>query len=73
MPGSDTMAAATMVDQRIKPHMQQEVAEARRAEQRRVYVRNQVFGLLMLAAAIVIFWLVRAPRGWAFPAGWWHW
>ena len=62
-----------MVDQRIKPHAQQQVGVARRDQQARVFRRNQVFGLLILAAAIILFWLLRAPRGWAFPVGWWHW
>ena len=62
-----------MVDQRIKPHAQQQAGAARRDQQSRAFRRNQVFGLLTLAAAIVLFWLVRAPHGWAFPAGWWHW
>lgn len=61
-----------IVDTRIKPQAEREAGVERRAQQRRTYRRNQAFGLLMLAAAIVIFWLVRAPRGWAFPAGWWR-
>ncbi len=41
-----------MVETRIKPYDQQQAEEARRAEQRRVYRRNQVFGMLLVAAAI---------------------
>ena len=46
-----------MVERRIKPHLQQVAEDSRRAEQRRLYRRNQVFGLLIVAAlaAIAIF------------------
>jgi len=61
-----------MVDTRIKPNAEREAAQARREQQRRIFRRNQTFGMILLIAAIVIFWLVRTPRGWAFPAGWWR-
>lgn len=62
-----------MVEQRIKPYAEKELGTAHRERQTREFRRNQVLGLLILAAAIVVFWLIRAPRGWAFPAGWWRW
>lgn len=61
-----------MPDRRIKPYAQQEAEAGRRAEQRRVFRRNQVFGLLMVAAAIFLVWLIRAKPGWVLPAGWWR-
>ena len=61
-----------MVDRRIKSYQQQVEEIARRVEQRRVYRRNQIFGLLMVAAAIFIWWVAHTRRGWIFPAGWWH-
>ena len=62
-----------MVQTRIKPHFQQ-VAEtgAARPDQRRVYRRNQVFGLLLVAAAILLWWLLRTNPRWIFPPGWWR-
>jgi hypothetical protein len=61
-----------MVETRIKPHFEQAAEEARRAEQRRLYRRNQAFGLVILAAAICIWWLFRTRPGWIFPPGWWR-
>jgi len=61
-----------VVEPRIKPHLQQAEQAARRAEQRRVYRRNQVFGLVILAAAICIWWLFRTNPAWIFPTGWWR-
>lgn len=62
-----------MVQRRIKPYQQQVAEQARRAEQRRIYRRNQVFGLLMVAAAICAWWLVHTNPKWIFPPGWWRW
>ncbi len=61
-----------MVETRIKPHYQQVAEDARRAEQTRRYRRNQVFGLLMVAAAILIWTLLRTNPKWIFPPGWWR-
>ncbi|HKF48597.1 MAG TPA: hypothetical protein VKB38_14670 [Terracidiphilus sp.] len=61
-----------MPESRIKPHDQEQAELARREEQTRVFRRNQVFGVLMVAAAIFIFWLIRAKPGWVLPAGWWR-
>jgi len=49
------------------------VAEkTRRAEQTRVYRRNQALGLLLVAAAILLLWLFRTNPKWIFPPGWWR-
>jgi hypothetical protein len=61
-----------MVQTRIKPHYQQVAEKARRREQTRVYRRNQVFGLVLVAAAILITWLLRTNPRWIFPPGWWR-
>lgn len=61
-----------MVETRIKPYAEQEAERVARAEQRRVYRRNQMFGLLLLAAAICAWWLVHTNPKWIFPAGWWR-
>jgi hypothetical protein len=44
----------------------------RRAEQRRLFRRNQAIGLLLLAAAVLAWGMLRAPQGWLFPPGWWR-
>jgi hypothetical protein len=62
----------TMVETRIKPYSEQAAEEARRAEQTRVYRRNQVFGVLLVAAAIVIWTLFHTNPRWIFPPGWWR-
>ena len=46
--------------------------KTRRWEQLRVYRRNQLFGLLLVAAAILLFWLLRTKPEWIFPTGWWR-
>jgi len=61
-----------MVQTRTKPHDQQMAETARREEQRRVFRRNQVFGLLIVAAAIFVWWLMHTKPGWVLPAGWWR-
>lgn len=61
-----------MVETRIKPHREQVAAVERRAAQTRLFRRNQVFGLLLLAAVILVSWLVRTNPQWIFPPGWWR-
>jgi hypothetical protein len=61
-----------MVDTRIKPHFEQVAEEARRAEQRRIYLRNQVCGLVLLAVAICVWWLFHTNPKWILPPGWWR-
>lgn len=59
-----------MADTRIKPHAQQQLAHARRDAQTRLFRRNQGIGLLLLAAAILVWWIFHAHHAWLFPAGW---
>ena len=61
-----------MVETRIKPYLQQVDEETRRAEQTRVYRRNQAIGLVLVAGAILVFWLFRTNPKWIFPTGWWR-
>jgi hypothetical protein len=57
---------------RIKPYFQQVAEKAGRIEQLRVYRRNQVFGLLLAAAVILLAALLRTNPLWIFPQGWWR-
>jgi ferric-dicitrate binding protein FerR (iron transport regulator) len=61
-----------MVDTRIKPHFQQTAEQEARAEQRRYYRRNQALGLVIVAAAILVWWLFHTNPKWIFPPGWWR-
>src|SRR5271156_2947613 len=63
----------TMAETRIKPYPEQQAEEARRAEQQRQFRRNQVYGLVLLAAAICAWWLFHTNPKWIFPPGWWRW
>lgn len=64
--------AAFMVQTRIKSHREQAAAGERRAAQTRLFRRNQIFGLLLFAAIILVSWLVRTNPKWIFPPGWWR-
>ena len=61
-----------MPQAQIKPYLQQVAEEERRQEQLRVFRRNQVFGVLLVAAAILLCWLLRTNPKWIFPPGWWR-
>jgi hypothetical protein len=61
-----------MVQTRIKPYAQEQAEKARRVEQTRAYRRNQVFGMLIIAAAILLWWLFHTNPKWIFPPGWWR-
>jgi hypothetical protein len=61
-----------LVETRIKPYRQEQDEQARRAEQTRVFRRNQVIGLMLVAGAILVFWLFRTNPQWIFPTGWWR-
>ncbi len=68
----EPVARAWMVDTRIKPYNEQQAEKAAREEQTRVFRRNQVFGLLIVAAAICLWWLWHTNPKWIFPTGWWR-
>ena len=61
-----------MVERRIKPHFEEQAETERRVAQTRAYRRNQVIGLLLVAAAILTLWLFRTNPKWIFPSGWWR-
>ena len=61
-----------MVQTRIKPYRQEMAEKTARDEQRRKFLRNQVFGLLLVAAAILAWWLFHTNPAWIFPPGWWR-
>ena len=61
-----------LVQTRIKPYFQEVAEKTRRREQQRIFRRNQVFGLVLVAAVILIFWLLRTNPKWIFPPGWWR-
>jgi hypothetical protein len=61
-----------VVERRIKPYFEEQAELGRRAEQTRVYRRNQAIGLVLAAVAILVFWLFRTRSGWIFPTGWWR-
>lgn len=64
---------ATVADTRIKPYQQQVAEQQARARQARAFRRNQIFGLLILAAAVCLWWLSHTNPRWIFPPGWWRW
>jgi hypothetical protein len=61
-----------MVETRIKPYAEQQAERERRAEQLRLTRRNQALGLLLVAAAILAWWLFHTNPAWIFPQGWWR-
>jgi hypothetical protein len=61
-----------MIEMQIKPYSQQVAERTARERQQRVYRRNEVIGLVMVAAAILVVWLVRTNPKWIFPPGWWR-
>ena len=61
-----------MVETRIKPYLQAIDEADRRAVQRRLFRRNQTFGLLLIAAVILAWSLFHTNPKWIFPPGWWR-
>lgn len=61
-----------MVETRVKPHRDQVAEQSRRDAQRQIALRNQVVGMLLLAAAILAWWLIHTNPKWIFPSGWWR-
>ncbi len=61
-----------MVQTRIKPYLEQKAEQEAREEQRRLYRRNQAIGLVLIALAILTWWLFHTNPRWIFPPGWWR-
>ena len=61
-----------MVETRIKPYFEEQTEQARREAQTGVYKGNQAIGLVLVAVAILVFWLFRTNPKWIFPPGWWR-
>jgi hypothetical protein len=55
-----------------KPHFPEAPPKTRRERQREIYLRYQVFGLLLVAAAILVWGLLHTHPTWIFTAGWWR-
>jgi hypothetical protein len=62
----------TVVETRIKPYYQEVAEKAARTVELRRYRRNQAFGLVLVALAILILGLLRTNPKWIFPPGWWR-
>ena len=69
---SDLREKSRVVERRIKPYFEEKAEEERRADQTLAFRRNQVIGLVLVALAILVFWLLRTNPAWIFPAGWWR-
>jgi hypothetical protein len=61
-----------MVETRIKPYFEQKAEQEARDEQRRLARRNQMLGLVLIATAILVWWLFHTNPRWIFPTGWWR-
>ena len=61
-----------MALKRIKPYLQEEAETARRKLQTRLFRRNQIFGMVLVAAAILLWRLLQTNPKWIFPPGWWR-
>jgi len=61
-----------MVQTRIKPYLEEVAEKTRREAQLRVYRRNQAFGLMLVAAAVFLWWIFHTNPAWFFPQGWWR-
>lgn len=61
-----------MVETRIKPYFEEQAEKARRDFQASQFRRNQALGLVLLAIAILVFWLFKTNPRWIFPPGWWR-
>ena len=57
---------------RIKPYLQQAEEAERRDAQRRAFLRRQSYGLILIAALVLLWRLFHTRPGWIFPAGWWR-
>jgi len=58
---------------RIKSYKQQEAEKRRRERNTSLFRRNQSFGLVIFAIAILLWRLFHTNLKWIFPQGWWRW
>jgi hypothetical protein len=58
---------------RIKPLNEQRRQAMSREKQRARFRGVQAFGLLVVAALVLLYRLLHTPEGWLFPRGWWRW
>ena len=61
-----------MVDYHFKPYQEKLAEQERRKAQTRAFFRNQAVGLVLTAAAILLWRLFHTHSGWLFPQGWWR-
>ena len=61
-----------MVDRRIKPYFAVQAELARCLVETRVFGRNEAIGLVLVALAILVFWVFRTNPNWIIPPGWWR-
>ena len=71
-PGAGFERIFAMVERRIRPYLEQVALRERREELRRLSRRNQALGLVLVAGAILAWWLFHTRPGWIFPTGWWR-
>jgi hypothetical protein len=61
-----------MDDTHFKPYLEKVAEQERRAVQTRDFRRNQAIGLVLVAAAVLLWRLLHTHPGWLFPQGWWR-
>jgi hypothetical protein len=66
------LAGDGRVDNRLESYAVRQERDARREGQRKSFQRNQAIGLLVAAAAVLVYRLLHTPSGWLFPPGWWR-
>jgi hypothetical protein len=62
----------SLTQTRIKSYREQLAEKERREEQARLFRRNQAIGLVVIALAILLWWLFHTNPAWIFPTGWWR-
>jgi hypothetical protein len=60
-----------MVTRRIKPYLEQVAETRRRVRLRQNFRRNQIFGLLIVAALVCLWTLQHTNPHWIFPPHGW--
>jgi len=60
------------MDNRLESIALKQERQSRRDSQRNLFRRNQAYGLLLTAAAVLAWRLAHTPPGWLFPPGWWR-